>query len=407
MAKRAKDCIACEFYKWNLYRRADGVWYADGRGNRPSLGKHSLGTHDRATAVETLKELDRVKAVEQGRAAPMVIRADSCWSITEGWDQYRAYCERPAVMGGINPDSVKRYKAVRDKHEAFCAKHGLETWRQVTKSHVQEYGSWLRKNEYSDSTLYLEITLLKQVVKWMIEKGVLPDAARIHVRLTRSEESDRYCYKRDEVQAMVDHCCATPALAWFGEIIIALATTGMRIGELVQLRWSDVDLKQGTITVKDNRHSHQARQAGTLRTTKGKRSRRIPIHPELRLQLVKRSEGAEGHVFLNPCGKPLRPDKVLLVFKKKVRAALINRFPTAVGEIGYADGTLHSFRHYFVSQAFLGGAFEGEIREWVGHRDSRIVERYRHLQNDDAQRKMSQLHFLNARAANEKPAIGA
>jgi hypothetical protein len=55
---------------------------------------------------------------------------------------------------------------------------------------------------------------------------------------------------------------------------------------------------------------------------------------------------------------------------------------------------LHSFRHAFVSQAFLDGASEGEIREWVGHTNSRIVERYRHLRNEDAQRKMRQIDFF-------------
>jgi hypothetical protein len=47
-------------------------------------------------------------------------------------------------------------------------------------------------------------------------------------------------------------------------------------------------------------------------------------------------------------------------------------------------GGLVAFRHAFVSQAFLDDASEGEIREWVGHTNSRIVERYRHLRSDDA-----------------------
>jgi hypothetical protein len=47
-----------------------------------------------------------------------------------------------------------------------------------------------------------------------------------------------------------------------------------------------------------------------------------------------------------------------------------------------------------VSQAFLGGASEGEIRKWVGHRDSRIVERYWHLRPQDAQRKTDRMTFF-------------
>jgi integrase len=66
------------------------------------------------------------------------------------------------------------------------------------------------------------------------------------------------------------------------------------------------------------------------------------------------------------------------------------------GETGFEHGRLHSFRHFFCSQAFLDGASEGEIREWLGHADSRMVEHYRHLRGDDAQRKMAQIDFLGS-----------
>jgi integrase len=36
---------------------------------------------------------------------------------------------------------------------------------------------------------------------------------------------------------------------------------------------------------------------------------------------------------------------------------------------------------------------EGEIKEWLGHADSKMVEHYRHLRNEDAQRKMEQIDF--------------
>jgi integrase len=70
--------------------------------------------------------------------------------------------------------------------------------------------------------------------------------------------------------------------------------------------------------------------------------------------------------------------------------------------VGFEHGRLHSFRHYFVSQAFLGGVSEGEIREWVGHRDSRIVERYRHLRNDEARKKMNKIEFFANDAGEPK-----
>jgi integrase len=82
------------------------------------------------------------------------------------------------------------------------------------------------------------------------------------------------------------------------------------------------------------------------------------------------SHGRDGRVFHAEQGGPLRPRNVLAVFIRDIIEPLKDKFPTPAGEIGFLYGRLHSFRHYFVSQCFLGGASEGEIREWVGHADS-------------------------------------
>jgi integrase len=69
--------------------------------------------------------------------------------------------------------------------------------------------------------------------------------------------------------------------------------------------------------------------------------------------------------------------------------------PTASrGEVGFEHATPHSFRHYFCSQAFAEGAAEADIRDWLGHRDSKMVAHYRHLSDADSQRKMQQINFL-------------
>jgi hypothetical protein len=102
----------------------------------------------------------------------------------------------------------------------------------------------------------------------------------------------------------------------------------------------------------------------------------------------------DGLVFAGPKGRRLKADVVRNIFIREVLKPLRLKFPTPAGEIGFEHGRLHSFRHYFISQAFLGGASEGEIRSWVGHLDSRIIERYRHLRSEDARRKMEQIKFF-------------
>jgi hypothetical protein len=59
---------------WLLGQRG-GVYYADGRTNHPGAGRHSLGTRDYNEALDALKQLDLVKAVELGLADRTLLAA--------------------------------------------------------------------------------------------------------------------------------------------------------------------------------------------------------------------------------------------------------------------------------------------------------------------------------------------
>lgn len=398
MPRKSKDQKICEHFTWTLFRRGE-TYYADGRGNMPSLGKHSLGVTDYDQAVEELRKLDRRMAAKC-KLVDLVPEHQEV-SIAEGWNAFDRHTARPDVLGGAGSKTQARYRAVRQKHQAFCAEKLVRSWNQVEKKHVLAYGTHLKSRGYSDATVYLESTTLKQVVKFLIEEEHrLPESARIRLRLRRSHHSDTFCPGRNHVQAMLEYCRKTTGLHWMGDVIIALGTSGMRIGELCALRWSDVDLNANMITILDNRHSgHQQR---AVRTTKGRRTRRVPIHPLLKVQLAAIQPHADGRVFHGPRGGLLKPDTVLGVLKRDIVKPLEDRFPTPNDEIGFAHCRVHSFRHFFVSQGFLGGASEGEIREWVGHTDSRIIERYRHLAQDDAKRKMNGLTFFDEDAAGQQ-----
>jgi site-specific recombinase XerD len=283
--KPSRPPIACEYFLWNLFRRA-GVYYADARGGKHNLGKHSLGTRDHHEAIERLKSLDVRKAIELGLAKPEAAKPSDTVSIADGWQAFLDYCGRSPVLGGVSARTQKRYRAVRDKHTKFCAQHGTTTWAEFSKASLERYGNWLTK-KYAYRTVYFELTLLKSVNRWLIGEKRLPAGSRIECSLSKPQGTDTYCYSREEVTAMIKHCQAVPQLGWLAAVIVALAHLGVRISELAGLRWSDVDLDNNVITVADERASHRKRLARTVRTTKGKRSRKIPIHPRLREVFLK------------------------------------------------------------------------------------------------------------------------
>ena len=114
------------------------------------------------------------------------------------------------------------------------------------------------------------------------------------------------------------------------------------------------------------------------------------IKPRLN-QLPRRSH---GRVLTGPKGGKIKEDRIRERFVERIIEPLSSRFPTPKGEIGFESARFHSFRHFFVSQAFIAGATEAEIMSWVGHRDSKTVSIYRHLRNEDSQRRMQQINFV-------------
>ena len=249
--------------------------------------------------------------------------------------------------------------------------------------------------------MYLELTLLKSVNQWLIENGKLPAEAKITYSLSKPVGTDTYCYSRSEVGAMIKHCESTSGLEWLAHVIIALAHLGVRIGELAGLRWSDVDLHNNVITVADERASRRKRLAGTMRTTKGKRSRKIPIHPRLRGSGDHHTRDGRAGLSRRARRPTPSPERADGVHSRRDRTARREVPDTGWGDrLRTRQGA--QLQALFCQSSLPGGASEGEIREWVGHADSKMVEHYRHLGRKDAVRRMEQISFVDPDADEQE-----
>lgn len=389
--------ITCTYFTWKLFRRGS-VYYADGRSDSANLGKHSLFAKEMDEAIANLRTLDLEKAIELGLAEYEPAKSDrhDGLSLESGWSRFLDHCERPQVMGGASKNTLKRYKAVRTKHVEFCNQRGIKKWAEIGSEHAEAYGYWLAEKKYAARSIYLELMLLVSLNKWLVQAKHLSPGFRFSLTLTKPTGTDTYSYTRQQVSRMLAHCETTIEGRWIRPILVTLATTGMRIGELTALRWRDVDFDAGVITIVDDRFSHRKQLMGTIRMTKGGRSRSIPLNASLVAVLRTLPRHRDGLVFHGPKGAGLRQKTVLNVFKRSVRDPLATAFPVPRGEIGFEHGTIHSFRHYFVSECFRQGATEAEIMDWVGHRDSKMVHHYRHLRQDDSQCRMRSINFVEA-----------
>lgn len=394
--KRSKEQIVCPYLIWLLGQR-NGVFFADGRSNRIDAGRHSLGTRDRSQALENLKQLDRVRAVELGFARPEILSAadPEALDLSKGQALYMAFVSRPLITGGAGKRTQKRYRAVFQKFEKFALEQGVVTWNAVSKSLLTAYAAWLDGEGYAYATEYLELNTLKQTIKWFVQEGHLPSSALIPMPLPKPTGTDTYCYKPEEVAAIIEYCRERPELSWLADIVTALACTGLRISELAALRWSDLDQGLEMLRIADERYRRRGAGNETRRTKTG-RSRAFPIHQDFSAVLNKMTRSNDGVIFHGPLGGRVKADTVRRILIRDVLDKLKERFPTAPGSIGFEHGRLHSFRHYFCSMAAQAGTAEHTVMSWLGHSSSKMVRHYFHLYDDESRRQMKRINFLGA-----------
>ena len=276
------ETINGRYFRWKLARR-DGAWTADGRsGNCRDLGRRSLGTRDRNEALQLLRELDVVQAVENGLAdeSALTSRDTAEVDLNQGVQLYMADRERPEVAEGVSAATRKRYRAVFDKFAPFARKHGILHWAAVTKAVLLDYLRSLEKKGYAQATLYLEATTVKQLIRWLVGEQKLSASALISLTLRKPAGSNTYCWRPEEVTAMIDHCRSSPALEWLGDVIVALALTGMRISELGSKRWADIDFDANIVRISNDPDDRKL--STQRRRTKNRRDRMLPIHSDLR-----------------------------------------------------------------------------------------------------------------------------
>jgi integrase len=394
-ARRKKERIVGTYFVWLLGQR-HGVYSADGRSNTPPAGRHSLGTRSYSEALEAVKQLDLVQAVNLGLADRSLLASapPEQLSLARGRQLYLDHVTRPRVVGGARPSSAKRYRAVFDKFEKFAQAEGIVCWNQVTRRILESYAGYLDGEAYAYASQYLEVTTLKQTIKWLVVEEHLPTSCLISLPLLKPQGTSTYCWRTEEVRAMVQYCRQRLELSWLADVLTALACTGLRISELASLRLTDIDRKNNLITLTDESSQGRRKAGRKARQTKSGRSRSFPIHADLRGVLDRMTQAQDGLVFHGPLGGRLKADTVRQVLIRDVLTVLQEHYPAAPGQVGFADGRLHSFRHYFCSTCANSGVPEQVVMAWLGHRDSAMVRHYYHLHDDEAQRQMARLNFL-------------
>jgi integrase len=188
--------------------------------------------------------------------------------------------------------------------------------------------------------------MFSKAVQWeMVETHVAEKVRQVKL-LEENNKRLRYLSK-EECHTLLSSCDAH-----LRPIVIMAMNTGMRKGEILNLKWDNVDLKNGFLL---------------LDKTKNGGRREVPINHTLESALkniVRRLDIL--YVFYNPVtGKPY--DNI----KKS--------FNSALKRAGVVDFKFHDLRHTFASQLVMAGIDLTTVKELLGHKSLVMTLRYAHL----------------------------
>ncbi len=211
------------------------------------------------------------------------------------------------------------------------------------------------------------IGYLSALLGFAERKGWLPVNVARHVELPGKPESIEIRFLEPlEVRALADAAVDGPYREIDRAMYLTAAMTGLRQGELVALRWRDVDWTAGRIRVRQNY------VLGEFGTPKSRRSTRsVPMADEVageldRLSRTVGESNGDALVFADPhTDGPLDKAAILRRYRRALKAAQLEQ-----------SHRFHDLRHTFGMAMAGAGVPMRTLQEWMGHRDIETTQRY-------------------------------
>ena len=219
---------------------------------------------------------------------------------------------------------------------------------EITAQDIEQFKSE-RIKSVKPATVNRELATLKTMLNKAVAWGKLEKSPAASVKFLR-EPSGRLRYLEiAEINKLI-----TAAPDRIRPIIILAVYTGMRRGEILNLKWTNIDFQRGIIRIT---------------STKNDEVKIVPMNATVKQTLMRiRRHPASPFVFCEKDGQLVKD------FRKS--------FAQLLKDCGIIDFHFHDLRHTYASQLVMSGIDINTTRELLGHKDLRMTLRYAHLSPD-------------------------
>jgi integrase len=315
-----------------------GSWYYDFsfRGKRYIR----LGGSTKQSAKEAMVRL-RVELLNKPESEGFAIEAEDPYFA----DFAKEYVEMYA-KGTAKKRSWRRDEFCLSRLKAFFGRRRLS---QISLLLIEKYR--LERNaQVAPSTVSLEVGCLKTLLRVALDWNKLASFPLKKIVLEKVNNTRNRVLDRDEEARLMEH-----AVGRLKPMMILALNTGMRRGEILQLRREHVNFQSRIITI-------------PIENSKSKKARPVPMN-EVTLDLIRKLAPAAGFIFHKRSGE--RYSDVSAAFKTACRRALVK------------NCRFHDLRHTFATRFIEAGGDVVLLSKILGHSTiSLTYNRYCHPSND-------------------------
>ncbi len=374
----------------NVYKRKDGRW--EGR----VLGKDGKYRYFYAASYRQVKE--KIKSASEQQVVRQAQRNTGAAELFDTWVQQ--------VQTQVKPTTFENYEScIRRYVIPFFGQAPNKTISVKTVTAFVQHIEGTAKLSATTKKKILTIfkTALRAGLKSMPQRATILEAVVLPKTETKEVQVFSMAEQR-QIEAAVYHTADTRALG-----IVVCFYTGIRLGELCALRWSDIDLEAGTMNICRTVSRTRCFEPGGPKTMllvgspkSRKSARKIPL-PAFLLQLIQQHWRSVPDHYYVVSGKdvPIDPRSYEKIYKNVLSIA------------GVKDRKFHAIRHTFATRALELGVDIKTISEILGHSGVGVtLNIYAHSmleQKKKAIDKFNQMHVMHmgfAPFASMNPVLG-
>lgn len=273
----------------------------------------------------------------------------------------RRYVRYLKLERNYSPNTIEAYVHDLDYLINFIKGEGLAI-ADVRLSHLETFAATIHEFGVSATSQARILCGVRSFFRFLVLDGVLADDPAELLESPAVGEHLPEVLTTEEVDRME---ASINLSKWEGQrnraIIEVLFSCGLRVSELVNLRFSDVSLNDKFLRI----------------VGKGSKERLVPISDaalrEIQLwlfdrNLMKVKPGEQEYVFLNRRGAHLTRTMILIMIKRTAEEAGITKTVSP-----------HTLRHSFATALLKGGANLRAIQEMLGHENIKTTQIYTHI----------------------------